>query len=39
MEHGKSIRDWIYVDDHCDAVMLALLFEGKAGESYNISCI
>ena len=34
--NGKSIRDWIYVDDHCEAVMLALQ-KGKAGESYNIS--
>ena len=33
---GKSIRDWIYVDDHCEAIMLALQ-KGKAGESYNIS--
>ena len=33
---GKNIRDWIYVDDHCDAVSLAL-FKGKRGESYNIS--
>jgi len=33
---GKSIRDWIYVDDHCEAVMLALQ-KGKSGESYNIS--
>ncbi len=33
---GKNIRDWIYVDDHCDAVKMAL-FDGKAGESYNIS--
>tara|TARA_B110000014_G_scaffold148362_1_gene103300 strand:- start:943 stop:1935 length:993 start_codon:yes stop_codon:yes gene_type:complete len=33
---GKNIRDWIYVDDHCDAVSLAL-FKGKKGESYNIS--
>ena len=33
---GKSIRDWIYVDDHCEAVMLALQ-KGKPGESYNIS--
>ena len=34
--NGKNIRDWIYVDDHCDAVSLAL-FNGKKGESYNIS--
>ena len=33
---GMNIRDWIYVDDHCDAVLLALL-NGKTGESYNIS--
>jgi len=33
---GKSVRDWIYVDDHCEAVMLVLQ-KGKAGESYNIS--
>jgi|TARA_B100001750_G_scaffold185865_1_gene154972 dTDP-glucose 4,6-dehydratase len=33
---GTNIRDWIYVDDHCDAVLLALL-KGKTGESYNIS--
>ena len=33
---GKNIRDWIFVDDHCDGVLLALL-NGKSGESYNIS--
>ena len=33
---GTNIRDWIYVDDHCDAVLLTLL-NGKSGESYNIS--
>ena len=33
---GKNIRDWIYVDDHCDAVE-KVLFNGKRGESYNIS--
>ena len=33
---GKNIRDWIFVDDHCDAVEKAL-FNGKSGESYNIS--
>ena len=33
---GTNIRDWIYVDDHCNAVLMALL-NGKAGESYNIS--
>ncbi len=34
--NGKNIRDWIYVDDHCDAVS-SVLFNGKRGESYNIS--
>ena len=33
---GKSIRDWIYVEDHCEGIMLALQ-KGKSGESYNIS--
>tara|TARA_B100000029_G_scaffold253999_2_gene250847 strand:+ start:159 stop:1151 length:993 start_codon:yes stop_codon:yes gene_type:complete len=34
--NGKNIRDWIFVDDHCDAVS-SVLFNGKKGESYNIS--
>jgi len=34
--NGKNIRDWIYVEDHCDAV-LSTLNHGKSGESYNIS--
>jgi len=33
---GKNIRDWIFVEDHCDAVFDVLL-NGKNGESYNIS--
>ena len=33
---GNNIRDWIYVDDHCDAVFHALM-KGKSGEAYNIS--
>ena len=33
---GTNIRDWIYVDDHCDAVLLTLL-NGKSWKSYNIS--
>ena len=33
---GKNIRDWIFVDDHCEAVYNVLL-KGKSGESYNIS--
>jgi len=34
--NGTNIRDWIYVDDHCEAISLAL-FNGKRGDSYNIS--
>ena len=34
--NGKNIRDWIFVDDHCEAV-LRILLDGKSGESYNIS--
>ena len=33
---GKNVRDWMYVDDHCDAV-LEVLLNGKNSESYNIS--
>ena len=33
---GKNIRDWIYVDDHCDGVLTSFL-HGKPGDSYNIS--
>lgn len=33
---GKNIRDWIFVDDHCDAVMTTFR-KGKSGESYNIA--
>lgn len=32
---GKNVRDWIYVEDHCDAIDF-LLEHGKDGEAYNI---
>ena len=32
---GKQIRDWIYVDDHNEAVW-KILMKGKTGETYNI---
>ena len=32
---GQNVRDWLYVDDHCRALMLALK-GGKPGEVYNI---
>ena len=33
--NGKNSREWIYVDDHCDA-LLKVFQKGKNGEFYNI---
>ena len=33
---GKNIRDWIYVQDHCEAIEV-VMDRGKAGEVYNVS--
>ena len=33
---GKNLRDWLYVQDHCEAIHLVLK-NGKSGQSYNIS--
>lgn len=33
---GKNVRDWMYVEDHCEAIE-AVLNRGRAGEIYNIS--
>ena len=33
--NGSAIRDWLYVEDHADALLLALE-KGKIGRSYNI---
>jgi len=33
---GGNIRNWIYVEDHCNAVRL-ILTKGRPGESYNIA--
>ena len=32
---GKNVRDWLYVVDHCEAI-LNVLQKGKVGETYNI---
>jgi dTDP-glucose 4,6-dehydratase len=32
---GENIRDWLYVEDHCDAINL-VLDKGVPGERYNI---
>jgi dTDP-glucose 4,6-dehydratase len=33
--NGQNVRDWLYVDDHAEALLLVLQ-KGKVGESYNI---
>jgi len=33
---GQNIRDWIYVQDHCEAIA-TVLEKGNAGEVYNVS--
>lgn len=32
---GKNIRDWLYVEDHCEAI-IKILEDGKPGETFNI---
>ncbi|MCH8011190.1 MAG: dTDP-glucose 4,6-dehydratase [Candidatus Marinimicrobia bacterium] len=32
---GKNVRDWLFVEDHCEAI-LYLIRKGKIGETYNI---
>ena len=32
---GENIRDWLYVEDHCDALNV-VLEKGTPGETYNI---
>ncbi len=32
---GKNVRDWLFVKDHCEA-LLTVLEKGTAGASYNI---
>ncbi len=32
---GLNVRDWLHVDDHCEAI-LAVLERGRSGEVYNI---
>lgn len=33
--NGKNIRDWLYVEDHADA-LLNVLGKGEVGQTYNI---
>ena len=32
---GDNVRDWLFVEDHCDAIY-SVLTTGKLGETYNI---
>jgi dTDP-glucose 4,6-dehydratase len=32
---GRNVRDWLYVVDHCTAI-LKVLEEGRIGETYNV---
>jgi dTDP-glucose 4,6-dehydratase len=32
---GQNVRDWLFVEDHCDAIC-TVLDSGKMGETYNI---
>ncbi len=32
---GENVRDWLYVQDHCDA-LLQIIRNGRIGETYNI---
>jgi len=32
---GKNSREWIHVEDHCEA-LLRLYLKGKSGENYNV---
>jgi dTDP-glucose 4,6-dehydratase len=32
---GKNVRDWLYVEDHCDAIW-TIMKSGQLGETYNV---
>ena len=32
---GRNVRDWLYVEDHCEAIA-TVLRRGRPGETYNI---
>ena len=33
--NGENVRDWLYVEDHCEAIK-EVLVKGSIGETYNI---
>jgi dTDP-glucose 4,6-dehydratase len=32
---GKNVRDWLYVEDHCEAIW-AVIHKGRVGHTYNV---
>src|SRR5690606_15089944 len=32
---GENVRDWLFVEDHCDAIW-AVIEHGRVGETYNV---
>jgi dTDP-glucose 4,6-dehydratase len=32
---GQNVRDWLYVEDHCEAIATVLM-RGRVGQTYNI---
>ena len=32
---GKNVRDWLYVEDHCEAIW-TIMNKGRRGETYNV---
>lgn len=32
---GKNVRDWLYVEDHCEAIW-TIMTSGRHGETYNV---
>jgi dTDP-glucose 4,6-dehydratase len=33
--NGRNVRDWLYVEDHCEAIW-RVMEKGRVGETYNI---
>ncbi len=36
--NGKNLREWLFVQDHCDAIF-RILQKGKIGQTYNIGSL
>ena len=33
--NGRNVRDWLYVEDHCEAIW-TIMMKGRSGETYNV---